>query len=107
MGRLVIAAYAPKLDCEAGLLDLLREHVPTLRHLGLATDRPACIMRNREGILLELFEWESVDAIRKAHENATVMGMWDRFEQLCEYRTLASLHESHDQFAEFEPVMTI
>src|SRR5688572_6024123 len=106
MGRIVIAAYAPKLDCETGLLDLVKDHVPTLRHLGLATARPACVMRNRQGIVLELFEWESSEAIGKAHENPTVMALWDRFEQLCEYRTLASLPECHGQFADFEPVMT-
>ena len=105
MGRLVIAAYAPKLDATAGLLELIKGHVPTLRHLGLATDRPAYVMQSREGVVLELFEWQSREAIAAAHENPTVLQLWARFEELCEYRTLASLHECRDQFAEFDPVM--
>jgi hypothetical protein len=105
MGQIVIVAYAPKLDATQGLLELVRGHVPTLRHLGLATDRPAYVMRNRDGILLELFEWKSSEAQHAAHENSTVLELWDRFEALCEYRTLASLHECHAQFASFEPVM--
>ena len=45
MADMVIVAYRPKPGCEAALADHLADHVPFLRSLGLATDRPAGLMR--------------------------------------------------------------
>ena len=55
-------------DAEA-VLELLHGHVPTLRRLGLATDRPTLLLRApSEGVLLEIFEWRDGEAARTAHE---------------------------------------
>jgi len=40
MSIMVIVAYRPRPAKEALLLELTKEHLPTLRAQGLATDRP-------------------------------------------------------------------
>jgi quinol monooxygenase YgiN len=105
MGRIVIAVYKPKPEQEAALVELVRQHVPTLRALDLVTDRPNIVMRSaQDQAILEVFEWKSPEAMEAAHEHPTVTALWDRFAQVCEYRPLNALLESHDLFAEFEPL---
>lgn len=104
MGRVVIVAYRPRDGKEAETLDVIRDHVPILREEGLATKREPLVLRARDGAYLEIFEWASSEAIEAAHTNAAVQRLWERFGEACEYRTLASLQEAGDLFAEFEPV---
>lgn len=104
MGRIVIVAYRPRDGKQEELVDAIRDHVPILRSEGLATDREPTVVRAKDGTYLEIFEWASADAIEAAHSNAVVQKLWERLGQACEYRTLASLSEAQDMFAEFEPV---
>ena len=104
MGVLVVVAYRPLAGKEQRLLELTKEHVPILRGLGLATERPAYAMRAKDGTIVEVFEWKSKEAIATAHENPAVQQMWKRYGEACEYVPLASLKESSDMFAEFEPI---
>ena len=54
-GSIVFATYTPKLGREDDLVDLISAHLPLLQRLGLATDRPALILRSRSnGTLVEL-----------------------------------------------------
>lgn len=103
-GRIVIAAYRPREGKSAELLALLAEHVPLLRSLRLATDRPVSVMRSTDGTFLEVFEWSSPDAIDRAHSEPAVLDLWERFGQAADYCQLASLSEATQMFAEFEPV---
>lgn len=68
MGRFVIVAFKPKPGQEEALLAEIRQHVPTLRAEGLATGRPAYVMRAGDGTLVEVFEWVSEEAIQQAHQ---------------------------------------
>jgi hypothetical protein len=106
--RLVIVAYRPKPGQGAEemnmLLSELRDHAHLLRSEGLATDRPATLMRAKDGTLVEIFEWASPAAIEQAHANPRVKAMWERFEKVCDYTPLNTLAESRDLFAEFEPL---
>lgn len=104
MPRLVIAAYRPKPSHQQDLLALVREHVPTLRRLGLATARPAIAMRAADATIIEVFEWTSPDAIDRAHHDPVVQALWARFGAACDYATLDSLAEARQLFAEFEPL---
>ena len=104
MGVLVIVAYRPRVGQAQRLLELTKEHVPILRRLGLATERPACAMRAKDGTIVEVFEWKSKEAVASAHTNPEVQQMWKRYEEACEYVPLASLKESSDLFAGFEPI---
>ncbi|MEJ2603493.1 MAG: hypothetical protein P8172_09385 [Gammaproteobacteria bacterium] len=103
MGEMVIVAYRPKAGRESELLDLVRDHVPFLRRLGLATDRPASAMRSNNGVIVEVFEWED-GAITSAHENPEVQALWKRFAAVCDYIPLYELPEAKDIFAQFEPI---
>ncbi|GBQ27196.1 hypothetical protein AA12717_2597 [Gluconacetobacter sacchari DSM 12717] len=103
MGDVVIVAYRPKPGQEQKLLELTRNHVPALRRLGLATDRPTLAMRSREGIIVEIFEWQE-GALQTAHAHPDVLAMWERYAAVCDYVPLHELPESRDMFAQFEPI---
>ena len=100
MGDAVIVAYRPKPGCEAALLDLVMDHVPHLRRLGLATDSPATVLAARDGIVVEVFE-RHTGAIAVAHEHPEILQMWERYAALCDYVPLSTLPEAADLFARF------
>ncbi|MEP7027267.1 MAG: antibiotic biosynthesis monooxygenase [Candidatus Eisenbacteria bacterium] len=104
MGQFVIAAYKPKPGKEALLLEVVREHVPILRKEGLVTLRPAHAMKCADGTIVEVFEWESAEAIAAAHTNPAVIAMWKRFDGVCEIAKLVDLEESKHMFAGFTPL---
>ncbi len=103
MGDMVIVGYRPKPGREEDLLALTRTHVPTLRSLGLATDRPTLAMRSREGVVVEVFEWRE-GAIARAHQDPAVQEMWGRYAAVCDYVPLHELPEFKDMFAQFSPL---
>jgi|GEM_PF-174033 len=100
--RTVFVAYRAKAGQEAALLDHIRRHVPTLQRLGLATVRAPFVMRGAGGVLLEVFEWASEAASRRANHEAEVQALWARFAELCTFEALASLPETAKPFAHFE-----
>jgi hypothetical protein len=103
MGTMVIVAYRPKPGWGTELEQLVREHVPCLRALGLVTERPAQAMRAKDGTIVEVFEWET-GAIEAAHNSARVAELWERFANACDYVPLSELPEAAGMFAEFEPI---
>ena len=103
MGEMVIVGYRPKPGREADLLALTREHVPILRRLGFATERPALAMRAKDGVIVEVFEWAD-GAIEAAHKHPDVQAMWGRYGAACDYTPLHELAEFKDMFAQFEPI---
>lgn len=104
MEQFVIAVFKPKADKEELLKQVVRQHVPTLQSLGLATNRPAYIMQASNGTIVEVFEWVSAEAIEKAHSHPVVLEMWKKFEETCEYGTIGELEESRMMFPGFKPV---
>ena len=103
MGTIVIVAYRPKVGHERELESLVREHVPYLRNLGLATNRPAMAMRGRDGTVVEVFEWVEGGA-QSAHSNPKVHELWERFGTACNYVPLRELPEAAEMFAGFSPI---
>jgi len=103
MGDMVIVAYRPKPGQEAALLDLVRDHIPFLRRLGLATDRAPLMMRGADGVIVEVFEW-APGAVAKAHEHPEVLALWGRYAAVCDYVPLRDLPESGEMFATFTPI---
>lgn len=104
MGSLVIACYRPHPGRGEELYALLREHVPTLRALGLATERAPIVMRAADGTVLEIFEWTSGEAARRAHHMPEVRALWQRFEAVCSWGKPADVAEMATPFAHFAPV---
>jgi hypothetical protein len=105
MGRFQILTYSPKPGKEDALLSAVRRHLKVLRTERLVTYRPACIMRARDGTIVEVFEWRSTGSLAKAHRLPAVQVLWAEFEMVCDYRPLSALSECQDRFAEFEAVM--
>jgi len=101
MGETVIACYRPRTGQAAGLDQLLDEHLPTLRRLGLATGREVVTLRASDGSILEIFEWVSGEAAEQAHSHPEVRELWGRFAAACELVALDSLEESHRPFPHF------
>lgn len=104
MGVVVIALYRPRAGRESDLAACVRDHLPVLRGQGLATDRPATVLRAQDGTLLEIFEWTSEAAIAAAHANPAVLALWQRYAACCDYVTLADLPEARAPFPGFAPV---
>ena len=65
MGQFVIVTFKTKTGREEELKKIVLNHVPTLQSIGLATSRPAYIMRSKNGTIVEVFEWVSQEAIAK------------------------------------------
>jgi len=104
MGRIVAVAYKPKKGSVEALQKLLEKHVQILREQGLASEREPIIMRSKDGIHIEVFEWKSADAIEKAHTNKVVQELWQEFAEVCDYVPLSSASEVANLFSEFESI---
>jgi quinol monooxygenase YgiN len=104
MGRIVIACYRPKPGQQDAVRALLREHVPTLRSIGLVTDRAPVAMEAQDGTFIEVFEWESPAAIQTAHTHPVVLRMWEEYGKVCDYVPISQLPEASQMFSDFTPV---
>src|SRR5205085_11140337 len=98
MGQFVIVAYRPKAGKEAELLELLKNHVPTLQGEGLATERLPYLMHSADGTFAYDFEWHSAEAIERAYTNKVVLEMWGKFSAAYEIDAIANLEESKTMF---------
>lgn len=102
MGIHVLAVYRPKDGKQAELEAEVADHVPLLRRIGLATERPSMVLRAPDGTIIEHFEWVDHAAIDAAHEHPEVLEMWGRYDSCCDYGTLADLPNAATMFPEFE-----
>jgi len=101
---IVICAYKPREGKEEALLKVVKEHVPILRSVGLATERTAQIMKAQNGTIVEVFEWVSAKAIDDAHKHPTVLKMWKEFDEASVPVPVGELDECKHIYSDFEPV---
>lgn len=101
---LAIYAYRPKPENDGDLLAIVKEHVPILRGVGLATKRTPHIMKAGDGTIVEVFEWVSSKAIEEAHKNPVVLEMWNKFNDSSDPVNLADLDESKHPYSDFQPI---
>lgn len=104
MGRIAIACYRPKPGQQDALRALVREHVATLRSIGLVTNRVPITMEAKDGTFVEVFEWASPEAIQAAHSHPVVLRMWEEYGKVCDYLPLSQVAEASQMFSEFTPV---
>jgi hypothetical protein len=104
MGQFVIAAFKPKPGMHPQLAAAVEKHWRVLRAENLVTDRPRYAMQAEDGTMIEVFEWQSVQAIEQAHRTLAVTALWAEFESACESIPLAALPEAQHPFSEFTPV---
>ena len=104
MGRFVIAAFKPKPGKEQELLAVVEKHWRILESQNLVTSRPRYAMQGKDGTVIEVFEWRSLEAIEQAHHNPVILALWKEFEAACDYVPLSTLPESQHLFSEFHPL---
>lgn len=98
--RLSIVAYRPKPGKDKELMSLTQEHVPYLRSLGFATERPNIIATAGDGTVIEVFEWTE-GALAKAHAHEGLGEMWQRYSAVCDFAPLNTVEETSMMFANF------
>jgi hypothetical protein len=102
-GEVVLATYRPKPGGDAALRALIARHVPTLRRVQLATDRPVLLLRAADGTYVEVFEWRPGGA-EQAHDHPEVAALWGEMAQVADFVRLADLAEAAHPFPHFAPV---
>ena len=83
-------------------MSLTREHVPYLRSIGVATDRPHVIATAGDGTVVEVFEWAE-GGLERAHSHAGLRELWTRYAAACDFVPLKTLPEAGMTFANFVP----
>lgn len=98
----VMALYKPKDGKVSETETLVKKHFPVLREYGLSTEKEPFIGRAKDGTILEIFEWSSDSAAKKAHDHPAVAKIWEAMAKVCDFGTLASLDEAKKPFPHFE-----
>lgn len=101
---MVIACYRPKPGKEDALLALMKTHLPVLREQGLATEAPSLAGRAKDGTIVEVFCWQSNDAIESAHQNPAIMKMWEAYGEVCDYVAIGDVEGASDLFTSLDPI---
>ncbi len=104
MGILVICSYRPKPGHENDARRLMAEHVALLRAHGLVTERTVVQGEAKDGALVEIFEWESLEKSRGAAAIGEVGAHWKAMSAVMDFVPLASLPEAQQPFAHFSPI---
>jgi quinol monooxygenase YgiN len=104
MGRFVIAAFKPKPGMQEQLLAVVARHWAVLRAEKLVSGKPSHVMRASDGTIVEVFEWNSSEAIERAHTSADVQALWEEFSAVCEYVPVGGLAECQHMFSEFDAI---
>lgn len=102
--EIVFAMYRPHAGKEGELEKLVKQHSPMLRKLELITDREVVLARAKNGTIIEVFEWRSKDATKRAHEHPAVAQIWEQMAQYGTFATLGSLEEANAEFPHFAPI---
>jgi hypothetical protein len=102
--EVVLALYKPHPGKDAELIQILKNHIPTLRRLELATDRPVVLVQTKNGSFLEIFEWSTAEAADLAHHHPEVAKVWEAIGKVADFTTLESLEEIKQPFPHFKPI---
>jgi quinol monooxygenase YgiN len=99
-----MALYRPKPGKADELKEVLKLHIPILREEELITSRELLTLQAEDGTIIEIAEWQSTEAIKKAHQSANVMAVWDKIGSLAELTSLSTLAEANERFPNFKPL---
>ena len=102
MGLLTFAMYKPNEGKETELMDILKDHIPTLKELGLITSREPATLKTEEGVIVEVFEWKSEEAVDMAHRHPAIGQLWGKMGGICTFPGMKDLKEAHQPFPAFE-----
>lgn len=99
---MAFATYKAKPGHEEALLELVKRHLPILRELQLATDKDSYIAKSKDGSLIEVFEWTSMNAIGAAHQHPAVADIWEKMTLIADFSPMSTLPEANRPFPGFE-----
>jgi hypothetical protein len=99
--KLVMALYKPKDGKLAELEALIKKHFPILKEYELTTDRAPFIAKSSNGTFVEVFEWASESAAKKAHDHPAVAKIWEAMALVCDFERLENLPEAKKPFPHF------
>jgi hypothetical protein len=103
--EIVTAVYRTKPGKEPEMRDLLKKHLTALRASGLVTPRPRVLLRSRNAVYVEIFEWkDGAASAHAAHGHPEIGAVWESMGLVCEFTCLAELAESTERFPHFAPV---
>jgi hypothetical protein len=101
----VIYAVRPKPGHKDEVRALFGRHTPSLHAAGLITERkPLLFWSSKDEVFIESFEWKSADHARRAESTPAILSIWAEFAKLGDFVPLASLTETRNQFAHFDPL---
>jgi len=96
----MLCIYRVQQAREKEFRSLLEKHWPTLRDVGLVSEKPARWFRGKgkdgEPRFIELFEWKTGEASGAAHQSPEVMSIWEPMGALAEGMELIELESSID-----------
>ncbi|EWM26395.1 hypothetical protein Naga_100715g3 [Nannochloropsis gaditana] len=103
-----IVAVKPHTGKLNDLIAKLKKHDVALRKAGYTTGRPAMHMRGeKEGHVVEVAEWASVQKVKEAQKSDDVHGLWNEFNVSVEHNCpLTCLPEAKDRYSLF-PAITL
>jgi hypothetical protein len=106
--RIVIAAYRAMPEKMSDLLEILRAKRKFMLEAGYYSARAPITMTSLKDpeLVIEVFEWTSLEAISSAHEDSKVLEIWSSMDEIC-YEIgsrLDSFPEATQSFPNFEPV---
>lgn len=101
MGMVVMACFRPKKGKADELNQLFEHNLKLLRAKGLVTERELVTLEAADGTLIELFEWQSEDAMKRAEKDDEVQLLWQRFGSVSQFMPIAALPEAQQAFSAF------
>lgn len=104
--QIVFALYRPHDGKESEFLELLTDHVPTLRRLELITERAPVVCRAKNGTIIEVFEWADTGSSAQAHQHPEIAAIWEKMGEIADLPALDTLDEVSNRFPHFEPIAT-
>ena len=102
--EIVFALYRPHAGKANELAAIVRDHVPALQRLGLATARAPIACAAEDGTIIEIFEWADGEAADRAHEHPEVAMIWEKMGAIADFAALGDLAESRKPFSHFRPL---
>jgi hypothetical protein len=103
MGLMGIVAYRPKEGSERKFLSLIRKHAPLLRSLG-GISEASFLMKSADGAIIEVFEWKSMAAKRKAMKAKELWELWEEIELHGSKVKLSSVPEAKEVISNFKSI---
>lgn len=101
-GLYVIKTYMPNGGKETELENVLKNHWSILHSSGLTTGQEPLFLRNKDGRILEIFEWKDKESMDEAHAIDTTKQSWNTIMDLATLVPLASLAEANDPYPSFQ-----